>query len=92
MSRVIFEDQRPGLVFDTGRADIACFLGLARLATGTEVPPAVIEWLKEEGPGYQTKANQLLRGEMLRFFKRRKTAQRASGTQAKAQRKPARSR
>jgi len=52
----------------------------------------VIEWLKEEGPGYQTKANQLLRGEMLRFFKRRKTAQRASGTQAKAQRKPARSR
>jgi uncharacterized protein (DUF4415 family) len=26
----------------------------------------VIEWLKQEGPGYQTKANLLLRQEMLR--------------------------
>jgi uncharacterized protein (DUF4415 family) len=26
----------------------------------------VIEWLKRDGPGYQTKANRLLRTEMLR--------------------------
>jgi hypothetical protein len=49
MSRVIFEDQRPGLVFDTGRADIACFVGLVRIAGGAEVPPVVLEWLKARG-------------------------------------------
>ena len=26
----------------------------------------VIQWLKDQGPGYQTRANQLLRSEMLR--------------------------
>jgi len=28
----------------------------------------VIEWLKRDGPGYQTKANRLLRAEMLRSY------------------------
>ena len=31
----------------------------------------VIEWLKKEGPGYQTKANRLLRAEMLRSLGRK---------------------
>jgi uncharacterized protein (DUF4415 family) len=34
----------------------------------------VIEWLKSEGPGYQTKANALLRREMLRTLDRGKTS------------------
>lgn len=29
----------------------------------------VIEWLKRDGPGYQTKANCLLRAEMLRSYR-----------------------
>jgi uncharacterized protein (DUF4415 family) len=31
----------------------------------------VIEWLKKDGPGYQTKANALLRREMIRLHERR---------------------
>lgn len=34
----------------------------------------VIEWLKQEGPGYQTKANRLLRTEMLRSFRKKRRA------------------
>ena len=33
----------------------------------------VIEWLKREGPGYQTKANALLRQEMIRAYREKKT-------------------
>ena len=32
----------------------------------------VIEWLKREGRGYQTKANSLLRREMLRSYREKK--------------------
>jgi uncharacterized protein (DUF4415 family) len=32
----------------------------------------IIEWLKQQGPGYQTKANALLRREMIRFYRERK--------------------
>lgn len=32
----------------------------------------VIEWLKKDGPGYQTKANALLRREMIRSHERRR--------------------
>ena len=32
----------------------------------------VIEWLKEDGRGYQTKANALLRKEMLRSYEQKK--------------------
>ena len=46
----------------------------------------VIEWLKEGGPGYQTKANYLLRKEMLRFYKRKKTVQRASQLKSESKR------
>lgn len=37
----------------------------------------VIEWLKKDGPGYQTKANGLLRAEMLRDYAKAKPAQSA---------------
>lgn len=38
----------------------------------------VIAWLKRDGPGYQTKANALLRKEMTRFYRDRKGPGRAS--------------
>ena len=34
----------------------------------------VIDWLKRQGPGYQTKANALLRQEMMRSYRKKKTA------------------
>jgi uncharacterized protein (DUF4415 family) len=38
----------------------------------------VIAWLKKDGRGYQTKANALLRREMIRSYKQKKGPQRAS--------------
>jgi uncharacterized protein (DUF4415 family) len=29
----------------------------------------IVEWLKQQGPGYQTKANSILRSEMLRHHR-----------------------
>ena len=47
----------------------------------------VIEWLKKDGPGYQTKANRLLRNEMLRSYTTmkpvRSTSERPPRTRAK---------
>jgi uncharacterized protein (DUF4415 family) len=34
----------------------------------------VIEWLKHDGPGYQTKANALLRREMVRWYAQKKSS------------------
>lgn len=39
----------------------------------------VIAWLKEGGPGYQTKANALLRREMVRSYGQRKGPRRSNG-------------
>lgn len=41
----------------------------------------VIDWLKKDGPGYQTKANRLLRHEMLRSYRTTKAAQSAGKRQ-----------
>jgi uncharacterized protein (DUF4415 family) len=41
----------------------------------------VIEWLKQDGPGYQTKANSLLRREMIRSYREKKQPGRASSTE-----------
>ncbi|HKD14428.1 MAG TPA: BrnA antitoxin family protein [Candidatus Angelobacter sp.] len=43
----------------------------------------VIDWLKKDGPGYQTKANRLLRAEMLRSYGRAKPVQSAGKRQQK---------
>lgn len=37
----------------------------------------VISWLKQDGPGYQTKANALLRREMIRSYEEKKGPGRA---------------
>jgi hypothetical protein len=49
MSRILFETQRPLAQVDAGRADVACFVGLARLIAGAELPPAVQDWLALQG-------------------------------------------
>lgn len=43
----------------------------------------VIAWLKQNGPGYQTKANALLRKEMLRSYRDKKGPTRADATQGR---------
>lgn len=49
MSRVLFEDARPALQVDAGRADVACFVGLVRHLTGVAIPGGVQDWLKSHG-------------------------------------------
>lgn len=43
----------------------------------------VIEWLKQDGPGYQTKANSLLRTQMLRSYAGAKPVQSVSKREPK---------
>ncbi len=45
----------------------------------------VIEWLKGDGRGYQTKANALLRREMLRAYRRRDVGQRAGAARRRTE-------
>jgi uncharacterized protein (DUF4415 family) len=52
----------------------------------------VIGWLKEDGRGYQTKANALLRREMLRADKEKKGPERAQSENRNNKSKKARSR
>ncbi|HET9181933.1 MAG TPA: BrnA antitoxin family protein [Candidatus Angelobacter sp.] len=51
----------------------------------------VLEWLKEGGRGYQTKANALLRKEMLRSVRQKKSPSRVPNSQTtpRKQRSPA---
>jgi hypothetical protein len=44
----------------------------------------IIEWLRKDGPGYQTKANTLLRREMIRSYEERKRPEQADRTEAKS--------
>ena len=48
MSRILFDVARPVADSDPARADIACFVGLARV-TGTALPSAVQDWLQARG-------------------------------------------
>jgi uncharacterized protein len=48
MSRLLFDVARPVVESDPARADIACFVGLAR-AIGTALPQAVQDWLQARG-------------------------------------------
>lgn len=52
----------------------------------------VIAWLKEEGRGYQTKANALLRKEMLRSYEQKKRPEREGAESGSGRAKRARSR
>lgn len=52
----------------------------------------VIEWLKKDGPGYQTKANALLRKEMMRSYAEKKGPSRAGAGENVRKAKKVRSR
>jgi hypothetical protein len=49
MSRIVFETERPTTQVDPARADVACFVGLARCNPGAVLPPAVLRWLDRQG-------------------------------------------
>jgi hypothetical protein len=46
MSRVIFDVQPGAPQINTLRADVACFVGLARVLAGATLPTAVVSWLQ----------------------------------------------
>jgi hypothetical protein len=48
MSRILFDVARPVVESAPARADIACFVGLAR-AVGTQLPQAAQDWLQAHG-------------------------------------------
>ena len=60
-----FSDAAP--VLDWSGAEIGKFYRPQKKPVTIRLDSDVIEWLKEDGPGYQTKANGLLRHAMLHF-------------------------
>ena len=49
MNGLLFDNQCPVLPIDLGRADVACFVGLARFVGGATIPSTVQDWLKSQG-------------------------------------------
>jgi hypothetical protein len=49
MSRIVFESDRPSAQVDPARVDIACFVGLVRLAPNATLSPALLDWLNLQG-------------------------------------------
>jgi uncharacterized protein len=49
MSRILFNNQPAAPVIDTGRADVACFIGLVRIISGASIPPVLGTWLQSLG-------------------------------------------
>ncbi|HEV3218673.1 MAG TPA: BrnA antitoxin family protein [Candidatus Acidoferrales bacterium] len=60
-----FSDVPP--VLDWTSAEIGKFYRPKKKPVTMRLDSDVVEWLKSEGPGYQTKANGLLRHAMLHF-------------------------
>jgi uncharacterized protein (DUF4415 family) len=63
-----FSDIPP--IVDWSGAEIGKFYRPRKKPVTMRLDSDVIDWLKAEGPGYQTKANALLRHAMLHFSKR----------------------
>jgi len=53
------------VVLDWSKAEIGKFYRPKKQPVTMRLDSDVVEWLKKEGPGYQTKANWLLRSAML---------------------------
>ena len=49
MSRVIFDNTPQAPAFNPGRADVACFVGLARVLKGATLSAAMTSWLRSLG-------------------------------------------
>jgi uncharacterized protein (DUF4415 family) len=63
-------------VLDWSGAEIGKFYRPRKKPVTMRLDADVIAWLKADGPGYQTKANGLLRHAMLHFSKGRRVARR----------------
>jgi uncharacterized protein (DUF4415 family) len=79
-----FSDAPP--VLDWSGAEIGKFYRPVKKPVTMRLDSDIIDWLKADGRGYQTKANGLLRHAMLHFTKRnglnkRKRAPRVGGAQ-----------
>lgn len=61
-------------VLDWGGAEIGKFYRPKKKPVTMRLDADVIAWLKTDGPGYQTKANSLLRHAMTHFTERTRTA------------------
>ena len=61
-------------VLDWGCAEIGKFYRPKKKPVTMRLDADVIAWLKADGPGYQTKANSLLRHAMTHFTERTRTA------------------
>lgn len=60
-------------VLDWSKAEIGKFYRPKKKPVTMRLDSDVIDWLKEDGPGYQTKANWLLRQAMKHFTEERGT-------------------
>lgn len=73
-----FSDAPP--VLDWSGAEIGKFYRPRKQPVTMRLDSDIIAWLKADGPGYQTKANWLLRHAMLHFNKGRSVARREVST------------
>ena len=67
-----FSDAGP--VLDWSGAEIGKFYRPAKKPVTMRLDSDIIDWLKSEGPGYQTRANWLLRHAMLHQTKRKRVS------------------
>jgi uncharacterized protein (DUF4415 family) len=82
-----FSDAPP--VLDWSGAEIGKFYRPVKKPVTMRLDSDIIDWLKADGRGYQTKANWLLRHAMLHFTKRRGGNERKHApTQRNAKRDP----
>ncbi len=73
-----FSDAPP--VLDWSGAEMGKFYRPRKQPVTMRLDSDIIAWLKADGPGYQTKANWLLRHAMLHFSKGSSVARRAANT------------
>ena len=61
------------LLLDWSKAEIGKFYRPPKKPVTMRLDSDVVEWLKADGPGYQTKANWLLRSAMMHFRRKSRT-------------------
>jgi uncharacterized protein (DUF4415 family) len=71
-------------VFDWSAAEIGKFYRPAKKPVTMRLDSDIIQWLKSDGRGYQTKANWLLRSAMLHFAKKEGRNKRERSARKKA--------
>ena len=75
-------------VLDWSGAEIGKFYRPTKKPVTMRLDSDVIAWLKADGPGYQTKANWLLRSAMLHLATKKRTRNRRSIQNANRKKRP----